>query len=89
MKNMLSEDAITKLKATVRGAVIEPQDKNYDEACKVYNGMIHKRPRLIARCADAADVIHAVNFSRNIICFLPCAAEDTTQADWEFAMMAW
>src|SRR5439155_19317193 len=64
MKNMPSEDAITKLKATVRGAVIEPQDKNYDDACKVYNGMIHKRPRLIVRCVDVADVICSVNFAR-------------------------
>jgi FAD/FMN-containing dehydrogenase len=64
MKNMPSEDAITKLKATVRGTVIEPQDKNYDDACKVYNGMIHKRPRLIVRCVDMADVICSVNFAR-------------------------
>jgi FAD/FMN-containing dehydrogenase len=64
MKNMPIEDAITKLKGTVRGGVIRPEDKNYDEACKVYNGMIDKRPRLIVRCADVADVICSVNFAR-------------------------
>jgi FAD/FMN-containing dehydrogenase len=61
---MLSENSIKELKASLRGGLIEPGDQAYDEARKVYNGMIHKRPRLIARCADAADVIHSVNFSR-------------------------
>ena len=36
----------------------------YDEARALYNGMIDKRPLLIARCADVADVIAAVNFAR-------------------------
>ena len=37
---------------------------DYDEVRKLYNGMIDKRPLLIARCADVADVIAAVNFGR-------------------------
>ena len=43
--------------------LIQPGDADYDEARKVYNGMIHKKPRLIARCADVADVIRSVNFA--------------------------
>jgi len=46
-----------RFKATLRGRLIQPTDKDYDEARGVYNGMIHKKPRLIARCADVADVI--------------------------------
>src|SRR5262249_19067225 len=42
-----------------------PKDPGYDEARALYNGMIDKRPRLIARCADVADVIAAVNFGRD------------------------
>ena len=61
---MLSENSIKELKTNLRGGLIEPGDQAYDEARKVYNGMIHKRPRLIARCADAADVIESVNFAR-------------------------
>jgi FAD/FMN-containing dehydrogenase len=61
---MLNDDSIKELKANLRGGVIEPHDKDYDEACKVYNGMIHKKPRLISRCADVADVIRSVNFAR-------------------------
>jgi FAD/FMN-containing dehydrogenase len=62
---MLSEDSVKEFKSNLRGSVIEPGDKGYDEARKVYNGMIHKRPRLIARCADVADVIRSVNFARD------------------------
>src|SRR5438105_12767188 len=52
------------LKASLRGELIQPNDEGYDAARKVYNGMIDKYPALIARCADVADVIAAVNFGR-------------------------
>jgi FAD/FMN-containing dehydrogenase len=51
-------------KGTVRGRLIEPGDTDYDEARKLCNGMIHKKPRLIARCTGVADVIRSVNFGR-------------------------
>jgi hypothetical protein len=47
-----------------RGRLIGPSDQDYDEARALYNGMIDKRPKLIARCADAADVLAAVNYGR-------------------------
>jgi FAD/FMN-containing dehydrogenase len=52
------------LAGQVRGELIEPDDPGYDEARKVYNAMIDKRPALIVRCKDAADVIAVVNFAR-------------------------
>ena len=52
-------------RAAFRGELIEPGDPGYDEARSVYNGMIDRRPRLIVRCADIADVIAAVNFARD------------------------
>jgi len=61
---MLNENSFKDLKANLRGGLIEPSDNGYDEARKVYNGMIHKKPRAIARCADVADVIRSVNFAR-------------------------
>jgi FAD/FMN-containing dehydrogenase len=64
MSNRLIEDSIKDLKAVVRGGLIEPNDQGYDDARKVYNAMIHKKPRLIVRCADVADVIASVNFAR-------------------------
>jgi hypothetical protein len=51
-------------KASLRGELRCPSDAGYDEARKVWNGMIDKRPGLIARCAGVADVISAVNFAR-------------------------
>src|SRR5881392_1669743 len=64
MKKALEEDSIAELKAKLRGPVIEPDDPDYDDARKVYNAMIDKKPRLIAGCADVADVISSVNFAR-------------------------
>jgi FAD/FMN-containing dehydrogenase len=60
----MTDSAIATLKASLRGGLIAPGDEGYDEARKVYNGMIDRRPRLIARCADVADVMTAVNFGR-------------------------
>ena len=61
---MLNETAIAALKSELRGELIEPNDTRYDAMRKVYNSMIDRRPRLIARCADVADVITAVKFGR-------------------------
>jgi FAD/FMN-containing dehydrogenase len=52
------------LKASLRGELIQPGDEGYEAARKVYNGMIDRHPALIARCADVADVITAVNYAR-------------------------
>src|SRR5436189_1169431 len=62
---MLNENSIADFKTNLRGRLIQPSDQDYGEARKVYNGMIHKRPRLMAYCADVADVIHSVNFARD------------------------
>lgn len=60
------DDAVTGgLAAELRGQLIRPSDPDYEQARRVYNGMIDKHPALIARCADAADVIAAVNFGRD------------------------
>ena len=57
--------AIEQLKASFRGEVIQPEDANYHQARKVYNGMIDKHPRVIAKCTDVADVIASVNYARD------------------------
>ncbi len=59
---MLSETSIQEFRANLRGALIDRQDQNYDEARKVYNGMINKYPAIIVLCADVADVMGCVNF---------------------------
>jgi FAD/FMN-containing dehydrogenase len=57
-------DRNDELTGKLRGELILPGDANYDEARKLYNGMIDKRPGLIARCVDAADVMACVNHAR-------------------------
>jgi FAD/FMN-containing dehydrogenase len=61
----MQDTEIANFKAGLRGQLIEPKDDGYDEARALYNGMIDKRPRIIARCADVADVINAVSFGRD------------------------
>jgi FAD/FMN-containing dehydrogenase len=56
--------AKTELAEILRGTLIERDHPAYEDARKLYNGMIDKRPLMIARCADVADVIAAVNFGR-------------------------
>ena len=61
----LDDTAVHGLAAAMRGPLVQPDDPSYDEARKVYNWMIDKRPALIAQCANVADVIAAVNFGRD------------------------
>jgi FAD/FMN-containing dehydrogenase len=56
--------AVQDFTSRLRGELIRPGDASYEQARKLYNGMIDKRPALIAYCVDIADVIAAVNFAR-------------------------
>ena len=60
----MSDQGLAEFQQRLRGRLIQPTDPDYDAARALYNGMIDKRPRLIARCVDVADVIAAVNFAR-------------------------
>ncbi len=60
----LKETALQELVSRMRGELLRPSDAGYEQAIRVYNGMIEKRPALVARCVDVADVIAAVNFAR-------------------------
>jgi FAD/FMN-containing dehydrogenase len=60
------EDAVvTSFETSLRGDLLRPDHRGYADARRVWNGMIDKRPALIARCAGAADVMAAVNFARD------------------------
>ncbi|HET6360818.1 MAG TPA: FAD-dependent oxidoreductase, partial [Gemmatimonadota bacterium] len=52
------------LAARLEGEVLSPEDPDYDEVRAVWNGMIDRRPGLIARCAVADDVLEAIGFAR-------------------------
>jgi FAD/FMN-containing dehydrogenase len=56
--------AVVELAAGFGGQLVQPTDPGYDQARAVFNGMIDRRPALIARCTGPADVVAAVNFAR-------------------------
>jgi hypothetical protein len=57
-------DATEQYEAEFHGDLIRPGDPDFDDARAVWNGMIDKRPALIARCVGVADVLSAVKFAR-------------------------
>lgn len=59
-----TSEAIDAFAAELRGDLVRPTDAAYDDARKLYNAMIDKRPALIARCQDVADVMAAIAFGR-------------------------
>ena len=67
----MNDQPIAALAQSFRGPIIGRNHPEYDEARRLYNAMIDKRPATIARCVDAADVIAAVNFGRESL--LPIA----------------
>jgi len=54
------------LRRTLHGTLVVPRDPDYDEARRVWNGTVDKRPAMIVYCADADDVVAAVRFARSI-----------------------
>src|SRR5208283_5842783 len=60
----MPEGRFSTLSQNIRGNVITPAAGDYELARKVYNGMIDRRPDIIVRCANVADVRTAVNFAR-------------------------
>ena len=63
-RHRLDETAVNEFDEGFRGEVIGQKAAGYDDARVIYNAMIDKRPALIARCVDVADVVAAVNFGR-------------------------
>jgi len=64
MENVMTP-AISDLTARFSGHLLIPTDKEYDEARRVHNGLIDKRPTLIACCRNVADIVDAVNLARD------------------------
>jgi FAD/FMN-containing dehydrogenase len=62
-QTVIEGTTVETFKTSLRGELLRSGDTAYDEARKVWNGMIDKRPGLIARCTGVADVINAVDFA--------------------------
>lgn len=63
MTSMKSE-VIEQFKSSLRGQLLQPSDTGYDDARKIWNAMIDRRPAMIVRCAGAADVRRSIAFAR-------------------------
>lgn len=61
----MKSDVIDDFKSRLRGQLIQPNDAGYDEARKIWNAMIDKKPGMIVHCAGAADVMASVAFARD------------------------
>jgi FAD/FMN-containing dehydrogenase len=61
----LGEATVQELRDALRGELVVPGDAAYDEARSVWNGIIDRRPALIARCTGTSDVIAAIGFARS------------------------
>ena len=68
--SVVMQETLSDLRSRVRGQVLTPADAGYDEARKIYNAMIDRRPAVIVRCAGCADVIQAVGVARERDCLV-------------------
>ena len=60
----LDEAVVERFGSGLRGELLRSGDAEYEEARQLWNGVIDKRPALVARCAAVGDVIDSVNFAR-------------------------
>ena len=61
----LDSEGLDALRASFSGAVLHSAEAGYDEARQIHNALIDRRPALIARCRNAADIADAVRFARS------------------------
>src|SRR5207248_378687 len=57
-------DTVGELGKTFTGVLLQPGDPGYEDARKVHNGLIDKRPALIASCRGVADIVDAISLAR-------------------------
>ena len=72
------QGAVDQLRVTISGETLTPVDAAYDAVRQVHNGMIDKRPAVIVRCQNTADIADAVKFARSTTWRSRSAAVATT-----------
>ena len=60
----VAETTVREFKTKIRGQVLQPDDDTYNATRAVWNGMIDKRPALIAQCSGLSDILNSVRFAR-------------------------
>lgn len=64
-KNPLASKSIDTFRSMLNGQVLQPEDAEYDRHRKIWNGMIDRRPALIARCLNTEDVVLSIRFAND------------------------
>jgi FAD/FMN-containing dehydrogenase len=64
MATTISDQQVAELAARFAGRLLRPGDEGYEEARRIHNGLVDRRPALIARCRGAGDVAEAVRLGR-------------------------
>ncbi len=85
----LTEADVAAFAGSIRGEVIGSDAPHYDQARRVWNGMIDKYPALIARCMSTADVVTAVQFARAHDLLVAVRAAATTWLATPSTMAVW
>jgi hypothetical protein len=62
---MTDRAQLAQLAPAFSGALLTPTDPGYDEARRVHNGLVDKRPAVVARCKGTADIVDAVKLARS------------------------
>lgn len=62
--NPLTSGMISNLRSQIAGNLLLPEEDGYEEAKKIWNGMINKKPALILQCKSTNDVVVAIAFAR-------------------------
>ncbi len=63
-RGSLNQDRLKSIATRFSGVLVRPGDDGYEEARRVHNGLIDKRPALIARCRGTADIVDVLGFAR-------------------------
>jgi FAD/FMN-containing dehydrogenase len=63
MSQRIDRSALSPLKRSFSGRFLLPGDDGYETARRVHNGMIDRRPSIIACCLRTADVVAALDFA--------------------------
>jgi hypothetical protein len=85
----MNPQVISKLKANLRGRVILPEDQDYNQARKVYNGMIDRHPKTIVSVRTQGMFVLPSSLLERTSCQSQFEAAATTVRVWGRAMMAW
>ena len=77
-ESQFDAQAVRELATALTGPLLQPGDADYDRTRAVWNGMIDRRPGLIARCRNARDVAAAGTSLAARTSWYPCGAGITT-----------